>query len=149
MREAASVLGAPLWRLLSQIRILAWLSAWVGGLRRWSVLLVLAVPLAIAEPLKLAGLYFCATGHLGWGVALQAVGHGLSLILVERILDAGHAQLMTFAWFATLHDWFIKVRAAVLARPFVLAAFEIAKAGKASVMAVVKTVKLRLGMFGR
>ncbi len=107
MREAASVLGGPLWRLLSRIRILGWLSIWVGGLGRWSVLLVLAVPLAVAEPLKMAGLYWCATGHLGWGIALQAMGHGLSLLLVERILVAGQAQLMTFRWFAALRGRFI------------------------------------------
>ncbi len=149
MREAASVLGAPLWRFLSQIRILAWLSAWVGGLGRWSVLLVLAVPLAVAEPLKLAGLYGCATGHWGWGIALQAIGHGLSLLLVERILVAGHIQLMTFKWFAALQAWFIQVRAAALAWPPVLAAFEIARATKASVLAVAQDIRLKLGVLIR
>ncbi len=147
MREAAAVLGAPLWRFLSRIRILAWLSAWVGGLGRWSVVLVLAVPLAVAEPLKLVGLYCCATGHLGWGLALQAMGHGLSLLLVERILVAGHAQLMTFRWFAALHDWFVRVRAAALTWPPVLAAFEIAKAGKASVTAVAQAIRGKLIVF--
>ncbi len=148
MREAASVLGAPLWRLLSRIRILAWLSAWVGGLGRWSVLLVLAVPLAVAEPLKVAGLYGCATGHWVWGIALQAMGHGLSLLLVERILVAGHVQLMSFTWFAAAHGWFIQVRAAALAWPPLLAAREIAKACKASVLAVVQGIRLKLSGFG-
>ncbi len=146
MREAASVLGAPLWRLLARIRILAWLSAWVGGLGRWNVLLVLAVPLAVAEPLKLAGLYWFATGHLVLGTALQAIGHGLSLLLVERILVAGHAQLMTFGWFASLHGWFSQVRAAALAWPPLLAALEIARATKASVIAAAKGIRLKLGV---
>lgn len=149
MREAAVVLGAPLWRLLSRIRILARLSAWVGGLGRWSVVGVLALPLAVAEPLKLVGLYWCATGHLGWGVALQAAGHGLSLLLVERILVAGHVQLMTFRWFAALHGWFIQVRAAALTWPPILAAFEIAKAGKASVTAIWEGIRLKLSVFER
>lgn len=148
-REAVAVLGAPLWRLLARLRLLAWLAAWVGGLGRWKVLAVLAAPLAIAEPLKMVGLYALATGHFGWGVALQAAGHGLSIILVERILDAGHAQLMTFGWFALLHGWFTRVRAAALAWPPIVAAREIAKACAASVRATAHAIRLKLVSFGR
>ncbi len=110
---------------------------------------MLPVPLAVAEPLKLAGLYCCATGQLGWGIASQAIGHGLSLLLVERILVAGHVQLMTFRWFAALHGWFIRVRAAALAWPPLLAAIEMGKAAKASVKAVARGIRLKLIEFAR
>jgi hypothetical protein len=142
MREVAACVGGPLWRLIARLRLLAWLSAWVGALQRYSVLAVLAAPLAIAEPLKVAGLYALATGHVGWGVALQVAGHGLSLLLVERIIDAGHAQLMTFGWFAALHRAFVRVRAASLAWPPVRAAREAA-------LAVASAVSFKLGLSKR
>jgi len=149
VREAVAFLGAPLWRMLARLRLLAWLAAWVGGLGRWQVLAVLAAPLAIAEPLKVAGLYALAIGHFGWGVALQAAGHGLSFILVERILHAGHAQLMTFGWFASLHGWYARVRAAALAWPPVVAGRTMARECAASVLALAHGIRLKLRSFGR
>ena len=113
LRDGVAWVGAPLWRWFARWRWLQRFSLWVATLRPWQVLALLAVPLAVAEPLKIAGLYALATGQLALGLVLQGLGHAVSLILAERILHAGHDQLMRYRWFAALHRWYGQVRAGV------------------------------------
>lgn len=119
--------GGPLWRFIARLRLLTLLAQWVSTLPRWAVLIVLLVPFAIAEPLKLGGLYVMATGQVTTGVALQLVGHALSILLVERILHAGLPQLLTWRWFASGWAWLMAIRDAVLAWPGVVATRRIAR----------------------
>lgn len=144
LREFAAWAGGPIWRLLSRIQLLKRLSNWVAGLPRWGVLLALAAPLVVAEPLKVAGLYALAIGQVFWGVALQGVGHGLSLLLVERIIDAGRLQLMSYRWFAIGYGWFERIRAAALAWPPVVAARLWARRMAASARLLAAEVRARL-----
>ncbi|QLP96113.1 MAG: hypothetical protein HZY79_00070 [Rhodoblastus sp.] len=121
-RDLVAWAGGPLWRWIARLRLLALLSAWVATLPRWAVLLTLAAPIAISEPLKLGGLYLLAIGQLKLGAALQIVGHGLSILLVERIVHAGLPQLLTYRWFAWGWGWIEAIRAAVGEWPLVVAA---------------------------
>jgi hypothetical protein len=115
MQECAARLGAPLWRWVGRLRLLASLARAVERLPPYGVLAALAAPFLVAEPMKAAGLYALATGRIAWGVGLQAAGHALSLLLVERILHAGLPQLLTLPWFAGLWTRFVRLRAAVTA----------------------------------
>jgi hypothetical protein len=113
LQEFVAFLGAPIWRALAALPLLATLARCVERLPAYGVLAVLAVPFLVAEPLKIAGLYALGTGHIAWGIGLQVAGHAISLLLVERILHAGLPQLLTLRWFAVIWGWFAQVRSAV------------------------------------
>lgn len=97
------------------------LAQWVATLPPWAVVLTLAAPIAVSEPLKLAGLYLLAIGQLKLGAILQVVGHGLSILLVERIVHAGLPQLLTYGWFAWGWGWIEAIRSSVAQWPLVVA----------------------------
>lgn len=124
VRDLVAALGGPLWRALARLRPLVWLSRWVSTLPRWGVLLVLALPFSISEPLKLIGVYVMATGQVKLGVGLQILGHAISILLVERIVTAGLPQLLTWRWFAWGWGWYEAIRMAVARWPIVVAARE-------------------------
>lgn len=120
-RDLVAWAGGPLWRWIAGLRPLQLLARWVATLQPWGVLLALAAPLAVAEPLKIAGLYLIAIERFKLGVAVEILGHALSILLVERIVRAGLPQLLTYRWFAWGWGWFEAVRAAVMEWPVVRA----------------------------
>jgi hypothetical protein len=71
----------------------------VGRLPPYGILALLAVPFLGAEPLKIVGIYWMATGHPAAGTALLVVAYGTSLIVVERLYAAGRDSLRTIGWF--------------------------------------------------
>lgn len=121
IHEFVAYIGAPLWRFLAHIRLFERFLRWVETLPRWGVLALVIAPLAIAEPLKIGGLYLLATGHALSGMALLVIGYAVSLVLAERILHAGHTKLMTYRWFAIGWRWFERFRFYILSRPVVVA----------------------------
>ena len=108
----------PLWRWLAALRPLTLLAQWVATLPPGGVLLALAAPVAISEPLKLGGLYLLAIGQIKLGAISQVLGHGFSILLVERIVHAGLPQLLTYRWFAWGWRWYETIRDAVQLREF-------------------------------
>lgn len=123
--------GGPLWRRLAALRPLRRLSEWIATLPRWGVLLALAAPVAASEPMKLGGLYLLALGQIKLGAILQLLGHGLSIVLVERIVHAGLPQLLSYRWFAWGWGWIEAIRAAMARWPLVIAARETAARARA------------------
>ncbi|WP_146260197.1 hypothetical protein [Rhizobium tubonense] len=88
--------------------VVAWITSWrvteafevlVGRLPRWAVLVLFAVPFAIAEPLKIISLIIIAQGHVVSGIGLLVFAHLMTFVLVERIYHAGRAQLLSYRWF--------------------------------------------------
>lgn len=134
--------GRPLWRRLAALRPLRRLSDWVATLPRWGVLLALAAPVAASEPMKLGGLYLLALGQIKLGAILQLLGHGLSIVLVERIVHAGLPQLLTYRWFAWGWDWIEAIRAAMARWPLVIAARAAARETAAWARALARDVRL-------
>lgn len=127
VREAIATVGEPLWHWLAEIRLLERLSCWVMTLPPWGVVVAVSTPLALAEPLKAVGIYLMATGSPGLGFFLLALGYAVSLVLAERIMQAGRPQLMTYRWFAIGWAWFERFRAYVLSLPIVRAAHRLAE----------------------
>jgi hypothetical protein len=70
-------------------------------------LLVLAVPLAIVEPLKLIALFVVGEGHFIAGVLVIYAG---SLFVTERLFVLLKPKLLTRRWFAIFWSWFVAVR---------------------------------------
>jgi len=86
----------------------------VARLPRFVILVLLLVPLAIAEPLKIYGLLQIGQGHLVRGVLILALAYLASFLLIERIYDAGKSKLMTIGWFAWVINFIAWIRAAIL-----------------------------------
>lgn len=104
----------PLLRRLAEPRIMRRLEECVAALPRPLVLLALAIPFAIAEPLKLFGLLLFARGQFWAGLAVTAFAHLMSFVFVERIYHAGSEKLLSYRWFAWIMGQVVRVRDSVL-----------------------------------
>lgn len=113
------VLLFPLFRPLIRVLSAHWLFTGFGALLLrlppYLVLLVLAVPFVVLEPLKVFALYWFALGHLIQGGILLVFAHGLSILTVERLYHAGKPQLMKIGWFARIMGWLAGLRDRALA----------------------------------
>lgn len=114
--ELARPLYRPLLAWFGAFRIVARIEAVIGRLPPYGVLALLAVPFAVAEPLKLLSLVLLARGAWFGGIVLMAIGHLTSFLLVERIYHAGRAQLLTIGWFARCMAWLDRIREVVVER---------------------------------
>ncbi len=100
----------PLIGWLSGLRLFERLGALIAGLPPYGVLVLLAIPFVLVEPLKAIGLYWMATGLVVRGLALFIFAHLVSLFTLDRIYHTGRAQLMRIGWFARLMGWVIALR---------------------------------------
>jgi hypothetical protein len=73
-------------------------------------LLVLAVPLAIAEPLKLVAIFVLGEGHFMAGIFVMLGAYAGSLFITDQLFLIVKPKLLTLPWFATIWSWFVAVR---------------------------------------
>ena len=108
----------PLIRYLSGLKLFEAIGALIVRLPPYVVLLILAVPFVVLEPLKVFALYWFALGHLIQGGILLIVAHGGSILTLERLYHAGEPQLMKIGWFARIMRWLggLRDRALEIAR---------------------------------
>jgi hypothetical protein len=104
----------PLIRYLSGLKLFEAIGALIVKLPPYVVLLILAVPFVVLEPLKVFALYWFALGHLVQGGILLVVAHGASILTLERLYQAGRPQLMKIGWFARVMGWLGALRDAAL-----------------------------------
>src|SRR4029077_15939942 len=71
---------------------------------------ILAVPLAIVEPLKLVALFVVGGGHFIAGVLVMICAYAGSLFITERLFVVLKPKLLTLPWFAFAWRWFVTVR---------------------------------------
>lgn len=90
----------PVIRALSNLKIIQRLESRIAQLPRLAILLCLAVPFAIAEPMKIIGLVLFAHGAFKSGVVLTIIAHLSTFLIVERIYHAGREKLLTYGWLA-------------------------------------------------
>ncbi|QEL23982.1 hypothetical protein FQV39_16425 [Bosea sp. F3-2] len=112
--ELLRPLYRPLIRWLASLRFMRRLEETVAALPRPLVLLALAIPFAIAEPLKLFGLLLFARGQFWTGLVVTAFAHLMSFVFVERIYRAGREKLLSYRWFAWVMGQVVRVRDQVL-----------------------------------
>lgn len=98
--EIARPLYRPLIAWVASLTIVARMEEAVARLPRLAILALLAVPFAIAEPLKLLGLVMMAGGRARTGLIVFGFAHLVSFLLVERIYHAGRDKLLTYGWLA-------------------------------------------------
>ncbi|MHC2839076.1 hypothetical protein [Bradyrhizobium diazoefficiens] len=83
----------------------------IENLGPYQSLLLLAVPTATVEPLKLVAVAVAGEGHWIAGTVMIAACYLLSLVLVERLFVIVKPKLLTIRWFATLWATVLVVRA--------------------------------------
>lgn len=98
--EIARPLYRPLIAWFASLRIVARMEAVIARQSRLAILALLAVPFAVAEPLKLLGLLMMAGGRARTGLVVFGFAHLVSFLLVERIYHAGRDKLLTYGWLA-------------------------------------------------
>lgn len=113
--EVARPLYRPLLRWAASLQFFRRLEAWVAARHRFTILILLAVPFAIAEPLKVVALVWIGRGAVASGVVTLALAYLASFVLVERVFSAGRDKLLTIRWFACLLDIVLALRAALFA----------------------------------
>jgi hypothetical protein len=89
----------------------------VAGVRRriqrlgpYQSLVLLAVPVALVEPLKLASLFVAGEGHWLTGTGMIVAAYAVSLLIVERLFRIVLQKLMTLGWFARLWASYVALR---------------------------------------
>src|SRR5215475_11756161 len=82
----------------------------IRRLNPYLALTLLAVPLAIVEPLKLIAVFIFGKGHWITGAAVMFFAYAGSLFFVERLFKIVKPRLLTLRWFATLWKWCMSVR---------------------------------------
>lgn len=112
--EIARPLYRPLVRWFASLRLIRRLEESVARLPRPLVLLALAVPFAVAEPLKLIGLVLMARGAFWTGIMVLGLAHLASFLIVERIYHAGREKLLSYPWFAWIMGLLTRLRDQIL-----------------------------------
>ena len=112
--ELARPLYRPLLRWVASLRLIHHVDRWVAARHRVTILVLLAIPLIIVEPLKILALFWVGRGALIPGAVLLALAYLAGFVFVERIYSAGKPKLMTIGWFAKVMGIAIAIRAAML-----------------------------------
>ncbi len=100
----------PLMRWLAKLRFVIRLNEMIAGLPAYAVLALLVFPFAVAEPAKVYALYLMASGHVIIGAAAMIAAYLVSIVVVDRIFEAGKPKLFTIPWFLKLWTWLVFYR---------------------------------------
>ena len=76
----------------------------------YTSLFLLAVPLMLAEPLKLAAIFIFGSGHLLAGLIVMLSAYLVSALLVERLFKIVKPKLLTLSWFMVIWKQFAETR---------------------------------------
>jgi hypothetical protein len=82
----------------------------IQSLGPYQSLALLAVPLAIVEPLKFIALIVCGNGHWLTGMLALGLTYLLSLVSVERLFHMVRPKLMMMPWFCESWHRFVTIR---------------------------------------
>jgi hypothetical protein len=88
--------------------------AWIEQLGPYPSLLLLAVPAAVVEPMKLAAVAVAGKGHWLTGTWMIIAAYAASLLVVERLFGIVKPKLLMLPWFAWLWVRFVVLRARLL-----------------------------------
>ncbi len=92
----------PVVQAFARLRLARRLQVWLGTLAPYPALVILAVPAAVIELLKLVAVYWITTGHVITGTAALFGLHGASLLSTERLFAVLKPRLLSIGWFAML-----------------------------------------------
>ena len=105
---------APIVRWLSRLQIVKRIESAIDSLHPYVILVLLVVPFAIAELAKVYAVFLMGTGVFKIGMTIFISAYVVSIFVCERILHAGKRKLMTIGWFATVYNWIMAIKDAIL-----------------------------------
>ena len=73
-------------------------------------LFLLAVPLAVVEPLKLVAVFVFGEGHFIAAILIMICAYAASLFVTERLFKIVKPKLLTLQWFAAIWSLFVTAR---------------------------------------
>jgi hypothetical protein len=73
-------------------------------------LLLVAVPLAVVEPLKVAIVFFAGSGHWITGTIAMVCAYAISLFVTHWLFRIVRPKLLRLPWFAAFWTWLISLR---------------------------------------
>jgi hypothetical protein len=82
----------------------------IENLGPYQSLALLALPICIVEPMKLAAVAIAGDGHWFSGTAIIIAAYAGSILLVERLFRIVKPKLLKLHWFARLWSGFIRFR---------------------------------------
>jgi hypothetical protein len=82
----------------------------IEGLGPYQSLVLLAIPTALVEPLKLIAVAVAGDGHWITGTVMIIAAYAASLLVIERLFRIVKPKLLTLPWFARLWTRFIVIR---------------------------------------
>jgi hypothetical protein len=82
----------------------------IEGLGPYQSLVLLAIPVSLIEPLKLAAVAIAGEGHWITGTIVIVCAYAASLLIVERLFRIVKPKLLALPWFARLWNWFVALR---------------------------------------
>ncbi len=83
---------------------------YIESLGPYPSLLLLALPVATVEPLKLLGVFVFGNGHWITGSFVVVGAYAFSLLVIERLFKIVKPKLLKLPWFATTWNWFVAAR---------------------------------------
>jgi hypothetical protein len=91
------------------MRVLQPLRRRIERLAPYPALLIVAVPLAVVEPLKLALLFILGSGHWITGAIALLCAYAVSLFVAHWVFNIVKPKLLKLPWFARLWGWLVSV----------------------------------------
>jgi hypothetical protein len=82
----------------------------IKRLSPYPALLILAGPLAVVEPLKLATIFIAGKGHWIRGGLVMLFAYAVSLFVTHWLFGVVKPKLLTLPWFARGWGWFVAMR---------------------------------------
>jgi hypothetical protein len=76
----------------------------------YPAVLILAVPLAVVEPLKLATIFVAGEGHWITGALVLLFAYAVGLFVTHWLFRVVKPKLLTLPWFARGWAWFVSTR---------------------------------------
>lgn len=141
--EAARPVYRPLIRWLASRQFARAFERWVAAQHRFVILLLLAVPFAIAEPLKIVALVWIGRGAVKIGVVTLVIAYLVSFVIVERTYSAGRDKLLTIGWLAYVMGLVTAVRARLTAWVKGTALWRAASRARADIVALFHRLRRR------
>jgi hypothetical protein len=86
------------------------LRRFIRRLGPYASLALLALPLAIVEPMKLGAVVVFGAGHWMTGSFVMLCAYAVGALFVERLFKLVKPKLLKLAWFAAIWAWFVEAR---------------------------------------
>jgi hypothetical protein len=101
---------------LARLPAIAKLEARIARLPPYPAMALFAVPTVLLVPVKFGALYLIGSGQAVLGIAVLVVAKLALTAVITRLFAICRPQLLSIAWFARLHDWVLRMRAALYER---------------------------------